>query len=118
MKRGSVIGPLILIGIGALFLLRNLWPEIPMADIFSRYWPFVLIAWGGLRLVEILPWGIMNKPIPRNGISGGVGELGLLIFLIGGTQYTRRHFSFLIPPAPAGAGNGVVHGGDCGSEIH
>src|SRR5260370_36833676 len=98
MKRGSVIGPVILIGIGALFLLRNLWPEIPMADIISRYWPFVLIAWGGLRLVEILLWGIMSKPVPRKGISGSEWGLVLLIFHIGGTQYTARHYGFLIPP--------------------
>jgi len=45
MRRGSVIGPLILIGIGALFLFRNLWPEIPLADMISRFWPFLLIAW-------------------------------------------------------------------------
>ena len=64
MRRGSVIGPLILIGIGGLFLLRNLWPEIPLVDIIAKYWPFVLIAWGGLRLIEILMWAIMSKPIP------------------------------------------------------
>src|SRR5713226_688196 len=100
MKRGSVIGPLILIGIGALFLLRNLWPDIPMADIISRYWPFVLIAWGGLRLVEILLWAIMSKPIPRNGVSGGEWVLVLLICIIGGTMYTARHFSSWLPNGP------------------
>jgi DUF4097 and DUF4098 domain-containing protein YvlB len=97
MKRGSVIGPLILIGIGALFLLRNLWPEIQIADFISRYWPFLLIAWGGLRLVEILLWAIMSKPIPRNGISGGEWVLVLLICIIGGTMYTARHFSSWLP---------------------
>jgi DUF4097 and DUF4098 domain-containing protein YvlB len=97
MKRGSVIGPLILIGIGALFLLRNLWPDIPMADIVSRYWPFVLIAWGVLRLVEILFWAIMSKPIPRNGISGGEWVLVLLICIIGGTMYTARHYATWMP---------------------
>ena len=100
MKRGSVIGPLILIGIGALFLLRNLWPEIPMADIISRYWPFLLIGWGLLRLVEILLWAIMSKPIPRNGISGGEWVLVLLICIIGGTMYTARHFSSWLPNGP------------------
>ena len=46
MRRGSVIGPLILIGLGVLFLFRNLWPEIPLVDLISRFWPFLLIAWG------------------------------------------------------------------------
>ncbi len=39
MRRGSVIGPLILIGLGVLFLFRNLWPDIPAdGDLISRYW--------------------------------------------------------------------------------
>jgi DUF4097 and DUF4098 domain-containing protein YvlB len=97
MRRGSVIGPLILIGIGGLFLMRNLWPEIPLVDIISRYWPFVLIAWGGLRLVEILMWAIMSKPIPRNGISGGEWMLVFLICIIGGSMYTARHYASWFP---------------------
>jgi hypothetical protein len=106
MRRGSVIGPLILIGIGGLFLLRNLWPEIPYVDIISRYWPFVLIAWGGLRLIEILMWAIMDKPIPRNGISGGEWMLVFLICVIGGTMYTARHYAGWFPAR--GAWRGVV----------
>jgi hypothetical protein len=104
MRRGSVIGPLILIGIGALFLLRNLWPDIPLADFISKYWPYVLIIWGGLRLVEILLAAIMSKPIPRNGISGGEWVLVLLICIIGGTMYTARHYASWIPTGRAWRG--------------
>jgi DUF4097 and DUF4098 domain-containing protein YvlB len=100
MKRGSVIGPLILIGIGALFLLRNLWPEIPLVDIIAKNWPFVLIAWGGLRLIEILMWAILSKPIPRNGISGGEWMLVFLICIVGGTMYTARHYAAWFPNRP------------------
>ncbi len=80
MRRGSVIGPLILIGIGGLFLLRNLWPEIPLVDIIAKNWPFVLIAWGGLRLIEILMWSMMGKPIPaqrdfRRRMDAGFSDL-------------------------------------------
>ena len=108
MKRGSVIGPLILILIGGLFLMRNLWPEIPLADIISRYWPFVLILWGLLRLVEILMWAIMSKPIPRNGISGGEWMLVFLICVIGGTMYTARHYTRWFPAGSVW--RGVVRG--------
>ncbi len=108
MRRGSVIGPLILIGIGALFLMRNLWPDIPLADIISRYWPFVLIAWGGLRLLEILMAAIMSKPIPRNGISGGEWMLVFLICIIGGTMYTARHYTTWFPAGSVW--RGVVRG--------
>lgn len=104
MKRGSVIGPLILIGIGGLFLMRNLWPEIPMVDVISRYWPFVLIAWGGLRLIEILLWAIMSKPVPRNGISGGEWMLVFLICIIGGSMYTARHYATWFPTGRAWRG--------------
>jgi len=108
MRRGSVIGPLILIGIGALFLMRNLWPEIPLADIISRYWPFLLIAWGALRLVEILFWAIMAKPIPRNGVSAGEWMLVFLICIVGGTMYTARHYTAWFPAGSVW--RGVVRG--------
>jgi putative adhesin len=101
MRRGSVIGPLILILIGALFLMRNLWPEIPIADIISRYWPFLLIAWGGLRLIEILFLAIASRPIPRNGVSGGEWMLVFLICIIGGTMYTARHYAGWFPTGRA-----------------
>jgi len=97
MRRGSVIGPLILIGIGVLFLLRNLWPEIPLVDIISRYWPFLLIAWGVIRLMEILVWAILSKPIPRNGISGNEWMLVFLISIVGASMYTAHHFSSWFP---------------------
>jgi len=108
MRRSSVIGPLILIAIGALFLMRNLWPEIPLVDIISRYWPFVLIAWGLLRLIEILFWAIMSKPIPRNGISAGEWMLVFLICVVGGTMYTARHYAAWFPARSAW--RGVVMG--------
>ncbi len=101
MRRGSVIGPLILIAIGALFLMRNLWPEIPIVDILSKYWPFVLIAWGLLRLVEIFLWAIMSKPLPRNGVSAGEWMLVFLICVVGATMFTARHYATWFPSGRA-----------------
>jgi len=101
MRRGSVIGPLILIGIGALFLLRNLWPEIPLVELISRYWPFVLIAWGGIRLIEILLAAIMAKPLPRNGVSGGEWMLVFLISIVGATMYTAHNYTSWFPTSNA-----------------
>ena len=97
MRRGSVIGPLILIGIGALFLFRNLWPDIPLVEYISRFWPFLLIAWGGIRLLEILIWAVAGKALPRNGISGGEWMLVFLICIVGGTMYTARHYASWFP---------------------
>ena len=56
MRRRSFTGPLLLLLIGALFLWRNLHPEAPVFDLLASYWPFVLIAWGLLRLIEALIW--------------------------------------------------------------
>ena len=70
MRRGSVIGPLILIGLGILFLLRNLWPDIPLVDFISRFWPFLLIAWGAVRDLpywnERWKYAVMQVPFGRD----------------------------------------------------
>ncbi len=101
MRRGSVIGPLILIGFGILFLFRNLWPEIPLVDIISRFWPFVLIGWGAIRLIEVLVWSTTGKPLPRNGISGGEWMLIFLICVIGATMYTAHNAPSWFPTGHA-----------------
>ena len=54
MRRRSLTGPLLLLMIGGLFLWRNLHPEAPVFDLLAQYWPFLLIAWGLLRLVEVV----------------------------------------------------------------
>ncbi len=101
MRRGSVIGPLILIGFGALFLFRNLWPEIPLVDFISRFWPFLLIVWGGIRLVEVLVWSATGRPLPRNGVSGGEWMLIFLICVVGATMYTAHNYSSWFPTGHA-----------------
>ena len=97
MRRGSIIGPLILIGIGVLFLLRNVLPDVPVLEILSRYWPFLLIAWGAIRLIEIFVWAVQSKPIPRNGISGGEWALIILLCVLGGAIHTARQYAGRFP---------------------
>jgi DUF4097 and DUF4098 domain-containing protein YvlB len=83
MKRTSLVAPLLLIGIGLLFLARNLYPELPLLDYLARYWPFLLILWGSLRLVEIFIWAATDKPLPRAGVSGGEWVLVIFLCVIG-----------------------------------
>src|SRR5262249_40821058 len=71
VRRASLVAPLILIAAGVFFLARNLYPELPLFDYLARYWPYLLIAWGALRLMEILYWRNTSQPLPRQGISGG-----------------------------------------------
>jgi len=101
MRRGSVIGPLILIGLGVLFLFRNLWPEIPLVDFISRFWPFLLIAWGGIRLLEILFWSMTGKPLPRNGVSGGEWAVVFVICIVGAAMYTAHNAPSWFPTRSA-----------------
>jgi len=101
MRRGSVIGPLILIGLGILFLFRNLWPDIPLVDMISRFWPFLLIAWGGIRLLEIVFWSMTGKPLPRNGVSGGEWALIFVICIVGATMYTAHNAPSWFPSGRA-----------------
>lgn len=91
MRRGSVVGPLILIALGAIFLLRNFVPDFRMMDVLSLYWPWLLIGWGGLRVVEILNWHRNGQLVPRGGMNGGEWVLVVFICLFGSGMYAARN---------------------------
>lgn len=82
MKRASIAGPLILILIGTAFLVKNLWPEIRLFELVMNYWPFILIGWGFLRLVEILVLYSRGSKLPAAGISGGEWALVILFTVV------------------------------------
>src|SRR5215475_4929498 len=90
-RRRSMAGPVILIGIGILFLLANtgvlskprlwLW--------FAVYWPLLLIVLGLVRLIEYMMARRSGSPTPRFG-GGSIFLLILFIFIgIGATQSRR-----------------------------
>jgi hypothetical protein len=66
MRRRSLAGPLVLLLIGVFFLWNNLRPDFPVFDTLARYWPFLLVAWGVVRLLEVL---LASEA--RGGFSGG-----------------------------------------------
>ena len=93
MRRGSIVAPLILIVIGVVFLVNNIRPELSLAEMLGRYWPFLLIAWGAIRLVEILIWAARGKALPASGISGGEWVLIFFLSLLGsGAFFVQRHW--------------------------
>lgn len=86
MRRRSFTGPLMLLLIGCLFLWRNLHPEVPVFELFSRYWPFLLIGWGVLRLFEVLAW----KQQRHSSFTGGEVMLVILICIAGSAMYEAK----------------------------
>ncbi len=83
MRPRSIVGPMILIAVGAIFLVNNLRPDLPLLELLGRYWPFLIIGWGVLRLVEVLTWSATGKPLPEHGVSGGEWGLVVLICVLG-----------------------------------
>ncbi|MBL8238315.1 MAG: DUF4097 family beta strand repeat protein [Bryobacterales bacterium] len=94
MRRGSIVGPLILIVIGAIFLLRNFIPDFRVMDVLSIYWPWILIGWGALRVVEILNWHRNGQLTPRGGMHGGEWALVIFICIFGTGMYATRNANF------------------------
>jgi len=94
MRRGSLIGPMILIFLGLVFLLHNVRPDIRLMDWLETWWPALLIVWGVVRLLEIGVWYVRESSIPQRGITGGEWVLILVLVLIGtavwGTQRLIR----------------------------
>jgi DUF4097 and DUF4098 domain-containing protein YvlB len=50
--RRSIAGPVVLIVIGLVFLLRNMGVRVPIWHWFGHWWPLLLILWGVVRLIE------------------------------------------------------------------
>jgi DUF4097 and DUF4098 domain-containing protein YvlB len=86
-RSGSITGPLVLILIGVVFLIRSISPEFRIADLVARYWPYGLILWGTVALIEVFIRFRSNGPIPRNGISGGGWAIVIFVALFGSSVF-------------------------------
>lgn len=69
--RRSLAGPLILIAIGILFLIRAVLPNFSVGHVFAEYWPYLLIAWGAIELMEVSVRYLAGASAPLRTISGG-----------------------------------------------
>ena len=78
-RRASIIGPLVLILVGGIFLLHNLNRDLSILRTVAQFWPWILIGWGAIRLAEVLFWHQKGQPLPRAGVSGG--EWWFVVFL-------------------------------------
>ena len=78
--RRSIAGPLVLIVIGLLFLLRNFGIRFPIWHFFGRWWPLLLILWGVIALIEHTTSQRMGYRTRHLG-GGGIVLLVLLVAL-------------------------------------
>lgn len=92
MRRGSLIGPLVLIVIGTLFLLHNFLPGWSVLATVGDWWPLGLIAWGVLRIAEITSWKSQGRPMPQNGLSGGEWTFVVFLCLFGSALFTANKY--------------------------
>lgn len=92
MKRGSIIGPVLLIVIGTLFLFHNLAPNLPILEMIGRWWPLILIGWGVMRIAEITSWNASGRPLPQNGLSGGEWTFIVFLWVIGSGVFAAHNF--------------------------
>jgi hypothetical protein len=77
-RRGSVIGPLVLIVLGLLILAANFYPNFDLWEIFARYWPLILIFIGVGRIWDTY-WARSHHDQGNSGVSGtAVGLIALL----------------------------------------
>ena len=68
----SIVGPLVLITIGVLFLLRTTGVISPRSfhNWMVHYWPLLLIVWGVAKLLEHVWARQHGEPTPRLGAGG------------------------------------------------
>ncbi len=92
MRRASLIGPIVLIVIGTLFLLNNMLPELSVIDFVANWWPVALIGWGLLRVVELTRWKSEGRPLPQNGVSGGEWTFIVFLCLAGSAVFTAHQY--------------------------
>lgn len=93
-RRRSLFGPLLIAGIGVVFLLGNL-GVISYHNAgwwFSRYWPLLLIFWGVVKFAEYL-WARQHNE-PYAGV-GGAGVVFLIVFGLIATGATHANWGWV-----------------------
>lgn len=89
LRRGSIVGPLVLIGLGVIFLLEQTgqlsWAH--SLEWYARWWPAVLIFAGIVLMIEWLfdhqRMEESGQPVPTHVLSSGAVLLLLLLACVG-----------------------------------
>lgn len=99
-KRSSIIGGAILIVTGTLFLLVRLFPEVATQIDFTRHWPLIVVAVGGLFLISALA-GSPPLALPGS-IIAGIG--GILYYQNLTGNWASWAFAWALIPGFVGVG--------------
>jgi DUF4097 and DUF4098 domain-containing protein YvlB len=78
-QRSSIFAGLLLILLGALFLLHRFDPDLGIGHLIARYWPVLLIVWGVAKLIDHVSAQRAGRARPPV-LSGG--EAVLLVLLV------------------------------------
>lgn len=92
-RGSSVFSGLILIFIGLLLLLHN-YRGFELTGIILRWWPLILIAWGGIKIYERTAGARASQPGASRITSGEILLVLGLLALVGvvvGVDQARRH---------------------------
>jgi Toastrack DUF4097/LiaI-LiaF-like transmembrane region len=80
-QRSSIFSGLLLILLGALFLLARFHPNLTLWHMFWRYWPLVIILWGLAKLFDHLGAQRAGQGRPPL-LNGSEAALLVLVFLV------------------------------------
>lgn len=82
-RRGSIIGPVLLIALGTFFLYANLRPGLDTWPLLSRYWPLFLVFLGLGRLGDHFRQRRDPHSVSRAWLGGGEIAILLLVVILG-----------------------------------
>ncbi|HEX8926864.1 MAG TPA: DUF4097 family beta strand repeat-containing protein [Terriglobales bacterium] len=88
-RRRSIFGPIVLIIIGVLFMMRNFGYRLTLLRSLAHWWPVLLIVWGAIRLWEYYDARRKGEIPPRFGFGAVLFVILLLCIGAGFSQYDK-----------------------------
>jgi hypothetical protein len=112
--RPSLLGALLWVGLGIVFLLQNFGVGIGFWSLAARYWPLLLILLGLGKVIDYF--------LKKDAVSVSVGEIiGILFLLLIGSFLTKvsdSHFAQVFRELPIQIGGVSVRPGQWMGESH